>query len=98
MKDNNGINRLRLVINDNEVNRSSNNYKIKYSNKGGIPFRITSIGSISEGLPIDQEVKIKFHNLINPDDDILVLNFYVGLSMTEFTNLKGYSLTTSVNN
>lgn len=96
-KDNNNINRLRLVIEGKEVNRSASSYNVKYPAKGGINFKITSIGSISEGLSINQEVKIKFHNLINPEDDILVLNFYIGLSMQEFTNAKGYSLTTTVN-
>lgn len=97
MKDGNNINRLRLVIDGKEVNRSASSYTVRYPVKGGIKFKITSIGSISEGLPVDQEVKIKFINLVNSQDEILVLNFYVGLSMQEFTNSKGYSLTTNVN-
>lgn len=95
-KNSGGINRLKMVFNGIELDRNGEDYSIPYLAKGGIPFRITTIGSISEGLPINQEVKIEFHNLINPNDDVIDLTFYIGFDMREFSNTQGYSLTTNL--
>lgn len=95
-KTSNGINRLKMIFNGIELNRDDDDYSIHYLAKSGIPFRITTIGSISEGLPVNQEVKIEFHNLINSDDDVIDLNFYIGFDMQDFSNTQGYSLTTNL--
>ena len=87
-----GINRLKMIFNGTELNRDDEDYFLAYPAKGGIKFRITTIGSISEGIPVNQEAKISFYNLINPEQDILDLNFMIGFSMDDYSNTQGYSL------
>jgi hypothetical protein len=93
----NSLNQLRIFIDDIELDVLGEIYEVPYKYKRGIKFVITSIGSASEGIDVNEEIKVKFKNMINQDDDIIVLNFYIGFSMNEFATQKGYSLVSNIN-
>jgi hypothetical protein len=90
------LNRLRFIVNGSDMFWNQNTFRFNIPYKTAKQFTITSTGSLNEGVNSNSSYKIRFRNLLNPDDSIQELTFFLGETVENMTQQEGFVIASAL--